>query len=149
MKRFACCIISILILLSLVGCARVNTIQESSEKHYDIISAEIPSSVTPTPSPNKESNNEVTTEEPTPIPTPNVFDVDNVDMQATPQSSCFSEIGYDSEWEILVVRFRNSSSTYTYSDFPEGEWSKFVSADSLGRWFNKHIKGQYEYERIS
>ena len=92
MKRFACCIISTIILLSLVGCARVNTTQESSEKHYDITSTETPSSVTPTSSPNKEINNEFTTEEPTPVPMPSVFDVDNVEMQATPQSSCFTKL---------------------------------------------------------
>lgn len=70
-------------------------------------------------------------------------------MQAAPQSSCFSEIGYDSDWEVLVVRFRDSGSVYTCSNFSKGGWSKFVSADSLGRWFNKYIKGEYEYERIS
>ena len=85
----------------------------------------------------------------TPAPTQREFNVDDVIMQYTPESTCFSEIGYDSEWEILVVRFRDSGALYTYSDFSESAWNKFKAADSLGSWYNTHIKGQYEYEKIS
>jgi hypothetical protein len=89
---------------------------------------------------------------PTSTPTPHaphVFDVDEVTMQSTPESTCFSEVGYDSDWEVLVVRFRDSGSVYTYSDFPESEWNDFIAADSLGSWYNTYIKGQYDCERIS
>ena len=81
-------------------------------------------------------------------PTPYDFNVDDVKMQSTPGSSCFSEIGYDSYWEILVVQFRDNGSVYSYLDFPIDKWDKFISADSLGSWYNKYIKGQYEYEKI-
>ena len=89
------------------------------------------------------------TPESTPEPTLKEFDVDDVIMQSTPDSSCFSEVGYDSNWEILIVKFRDSGSVYTYLDFPADEWDEFISAGSLGGWYNKHIKGRYEYERIS
>ncbi len=84
----------------------------------------------------------------TPTLTPSVFDVDDVTMQSTPDSYCFSEIGYDSDWEVLVVRFRDSGAVYMYSDFPESEWIQFIAADSLGRWYNANIKDHYEYEKI-
>lgn len=140
MKRFVCCICLLLIILLLVGCAITKTLEAEPE----------PTTVpTPTPTPSDVEAEPEPMTVPTPTPTPSVFDVDNFEMQATPQSSCFSEIGYDLVGEILVVQFRDSGAVYTYSDFPEGEWSKFVSADSLGRWFNNYIKGNYEYERIS
>ncbi|MEL7659023.1 MAG: KTSC domain-containing protein, partial [Bacillota bacterium] len=85
----------------------------------------------------------------TPTPTSHEFDVDDVIMQSTPGSSCFSEIGYDSDYNILVVQFRDSGSVYMYLDFSIDEWDKFTSADSLGRWYNKHIKNKYECERIN
>lgn len=164
MKRFACYIFSLLILLTLAGCAVPNTLQEFNENSDAITDTTIesnttsistsgeaetePTTIESTPTPNDVDGETEPTTVPTPTPTPSAFDVNDVKMQATPQSSCFSEIGYDSEWEILVVQFRDSSSVYTYSDFPKGEWDKFVSADSLGRWFNKYIKGKYECERI-
>ncbi|HWQ50978.1 MAG TPA: lipoprotein [Terriglobales bacterium] len=77
------------------------------------------------------------------------FDIDGVNMQSTPESTCFSEVGYDRDFEVLVVRFRDSGSVYTYSDFPASEWDAFIAADSLGSWYNANIKGAYECERIS
>lgn len=165
MKQFACYIFLLLILLLFTGCTPTEIVQESTENH-DITDTTIESNTTSnstsgeagtkpttavqtsTQTPRDVESDAEPTLVPTPTPTPSVFDVNNVKMQATPQSSCFSEIGYDSEWEVLVVRFRDSGLVYTYSDFPQGEWNKFVSADSLGRCFNKYIKGKYDYERI-
>lgn len=156
MKRIAYYFtLSLIILLLLVGCdeARTKTspdtvvstqvaaipeiTAEPTSSNYDTV---IP---TPTTTPPNDDTDAVI-----PTPTPRVFDVDDVNMQSTPKSSCFSEIGYDSDWEVLVVRFRDSGSVYTYSGFPEEEWSKFTEAKSLGSWYNKHIKGRYEDEKI-
>ena len=63
-------------------------------------------------------------------------------------SSCFSQVGYDSEREILKVQFRESGVWYVYFNFPEDEYQEFKNADSLGKFFTSYIKGEYEYERL-
>ena len=69
-------------------------------------------------------------------------------MTETPDSSCFREIGYDGE-SLLAVRFRDSGSLYYYYDFPPDEWEAFLSAESLGRYYNAYISGgSYACERI-
>ena len=63
-------------------------------------------------------------------------------------SSCFSRVGYDSDREILKVQFRDSGVYYVYFDFPADEYRAFCGSESLGRYFNAYIKGEYEYERL-
>jgi hypothetical protein len=155
MKRIACCCtLSLLILLLLVGC--IETKQKTNIEDFVITHATTTLEMTAAPTPrNFDADNVIPALTPrnsdadNMTPTPRIFDVDDVNMQSTPESSCFSEIGYDSDWEVLVVRFRDSGLVYTYSGFPEGEWIQFIAADSLGRWYNAHIKGQYEYEKIN
>jgi hypothetical protein len=63
-------------------------------------------------------------------------------------SSCFSEIGYDPDEELLLVRFKDSGSLYSYSDVPEDVYDEFESSDSLGGYYNDYIKGQYDCDRL-
>lgn len=85
--------------------------------------------------------------EPTPTPkptaTPYVWH-----MEETPQSSCFSEIGYDAKNEVLHVVFRTSGIEYVYYDFTQSDWKSFYNADSLGKYFNANIKGYFDYKKI-
>ena len=60
-------------------------------------------------------------------------------------SSCFSEIGYDAEISVLYVRFKDSGALYAYYHFDD--WDSFSSTDSLGTYYNKHIKGRYDCHR--
>ena len=160
MKRIACCCtLSLLILLLLAGCVEteqktstdaVVTTQVTTTPEMTAVPTLTPlndnaDNMIPTPTP----RNDEAADNAIPTLTPSIFDVDNVNMRPTPESSCFSEIGYDSDWEVLVVRFRHGGSVYTYSDFPEDEWTQFIAADSLGRWYNAHIKDRYEYEEIN
>ena len=78
---------------------------------------------------------------------PPVFSVDDVAMTATPNSSCFSKIGYSEAFETLVVTFRGSGQTYCYTNFTAADWAAFRSADSLGSYYNTHIKGNYPCEK--
>ncbi len=87
-----------------------------------------------------------TTTEPTTTEPP-VFSVDDVAMTATPNSSCFSKIGYSGAFETLVVTFRGSGQTYCYTNFTAADWAAFRSADSLGSYYNTHIKGNYPCEK--
>ena len=78
-----------------------------------------------------------------PAETKKEFDVYSVPLHSV-DSSCFSEIGYDSEWETLVVRFReNNSYLYAYGNFSQSDYNQFKNASSLGTYYNTYIKGQY------
>lgn len=67
----------------------------------------------------------------------------------TPDSSCFTEIGYNEREEVLYVNFRETGDSYLYFDFPDGEWVEFLIADSKGGWFNENIKPYYEYSKVA
>lgn len=71
-----------------------------------------------------------------------------VEMEEAPRSSCFSYIGYDEENETLYAVFRESGIEYVYYNFTADDWDSFYNADSLGKYFNAHIKENYEYEKI-
>lgn len=65
----------------------------------------------------------------------------------TPESTCFSRVGYDSRNKVLIVVFRDSGAEYHYYDVPEDVWESFYDSASLGKYFNANIKGYYEYEK--
>lgn len=65
----------------------------------------------------------------------------------TPDSTCFSRVGYDSRNNMLIVVFRESGAEYHYFGVPEDVWESFYDSASLGRYFNANIKGYYEYEK--
>ena len=91
-----------------------------------------------------------TTTEPAAEPTaaePAAFSPDDVVMTKTPNSSCFSAVGYSEAFETLVVRFRSSGQRYCYFDVPASVWAAFRAADSLGRYYNTKIKGSYTCEK--
>ena len=67
-------------------------------------------------------------------------------MHETPNSSCFSEIGYNEATEQLRVCFRTSG-YYIYSNFSKADYDSFNNAESLGTYFNNYIKGKYPYEK--
>lgn len=94
----------------------------------------------PTPTPKVVATPRPTTK---PTPTPYVWE-----MEETPRSSCFSEVGYDAENEILHVVFRTTGIEYVYYDFTENDWNTFYNADSLGKYFNANIKGYFDYKKI-
>lgn len=75
------------------------------------------------------------------------FDLSAVVFQETPSSSAFSKVGYIEEDEVLVVVFR-STGPYKYEDVPYTVWEEFTNADSLGSYYNYHIKGEYPCEKI-
>ena len=67
-------------------------------------------------------------------------------MQATPRSTCFSEVGYNASARKLRVCVRTTG-YYQYSNFSQADYDKFIAADSLGSYYNQYIKGKYPCER--
>lgn len=61
------------------------------------------------------------------------------------KSSNVAEVGYDGD--VLEVTFRNGS-RYRYSGVPREVHDELVSAESVGRYLNQNVKGQYGVERV-
>ena len=76
------------------------------------------------------------------------FDWSRVSMEDTPESSCFSAIGYDKTHEVLVVTFRDSGASYAYYGLPSGVWNELHNAKSKGGYYNSDIKGNYACEKL-
>ena len=65
-------------------------------------------------------------------------------------STAIEEVGY-APWpfEVLVIRFlENSDPLYYYYEVPEDVYNDLIDAESIGGYYNRHIKGQYECERF-
>jgi KTSC domain len=62
-------------------------------------------------------------------------------------SSNIAAAGYDDEGRRLVLRFR-SGSAYEYLDVDRHVFEELLTADSAGRFYNQHIKGQFTSNRV-
>ncbi|RFZ90572.1 KTSC domain-containing protein [Mucilaginibacter conchicola] len=59
------------------------------------------------------------------------------------ESSALESIGYDAGKQILELEFRDNHSVWQYFGIRPSTYRKFISAESLGRYFVKRIKGRY------
>ena len=71
------------------------------------------------------------------------FSLSMADIYSTPNSSCFSQIGYCQSERVLVLKFRDSGITYLYLDVSSSTWSSLRNASSAGSYYNSYIKGRY------
>jgi len=62
-------------------------------------------------------------------------------------SSVVAAIRYDADTNILRVIYV-SGSVYDYKDVPEKVYIEMKKAFSKGEFLNKHIKPNYEFEKI-
>lgn len=62
-------------------------------------------------------------------------------------SSNLAEVGYDPDLETLEIQFKNGG-VYQYYNVPAFINERFMTADSLGRFFNAEIKGHYPEAKI-
>jgi len=58
------------------------------------------------------------------------------------QSTAITSINYDADEQICAVTFKDGS-TYYLQDFPRSELLAWVSADSVGNYWNLHVRGEY------
>lgn len=61
-------------------------------------------------------------------------------------SSNIVAIGYDPETRELVIQFK--AARFRYADVPPEIHSDLMGAESIGSYFARTIKGQYEATRI-
>jgi hypothetical protein len=70
-------------------------------------------------------------------------------MQRTEtNSSLVKSVGYLSAAQVLDIEF-HSGAVRRYYDVPPSLYTNLMAADSLGRYYNAHIKGKYDSRDIS
>lgn len=63
------------------------------------------------------------------------------------KSSRILKMSYIKSKKLLTINF-NSGATYEYYDVPMEVIDGIIQADSLGKYFDKNIKGIYNYRRV-
>jgi hypothetical protein len=61
-------------------------------------------------------------------------------------SSLLSSVGYDPADQLLEVELQDGK-IYQYTDVSAETYQGLMAADSLGRYFNHHVRG-HNYRRI-
>ena len=65
------------------------------------------------------------------------------------KSSQIKEIGHDPKTNTLAVRFNHGGTLYHYAGVDAKKFEQFKSAESLGSYLGKHIKGHHEFTKIN
>ena len=63
-------------------------------------------------------------------------------------SSALASAGYDPAAHTLDIEFASSGSVYRYYEVPEPIYHELVNAESIGRYYNLAIRGQYPSKRL-
>jgi KTSC domain len=64
------------------------------------------------------------------------------------QSSALERVSYDEVAHTLCATFRETGRTYIYQDVPQEIYDSLIFADSLGSYFNTHIRGHFRFREI-
>ena len=64
------------------------------------------------------------------------------------QSSALEQVSYDPKSQTLCATFRDSGRTYIYDEVPEEVYDSLLFADSLGAYFNTHIRDCFSYREL-
>jgi len=64
------------------------------------------------------------------------------------QSAALEQVSYDEEAHTLCATFRETGRTYIYQDVPQEVYDSLMFAESLGCYFNAHIRGHFHYREI-
>lgn len=64
------------------------------------------------------------------------------------QSSAIEQVSYDPDAQTLIATFRDSGRTYVYDDVPEEVYDSLLFSESLGAYFNAHIRDHFPYREI-
>lgn len=62
-------------------------------------------------------------------------------------STMAAQVGYDYDREILQIEF-NSGAVYQYAHVEPELWEDLQTTDSIGRFYNREIKGYYPSAKI-
>ncbi len=62
-------------------------------------------------------------------------------------STVILKSSYNAETTTLTITFV-SGLVYDYKNVPEGTYQAMINSGSKGIYFNKYIKGKYEWEKV-
>ena len=65
------------------------------------------------------------------------------------QSSALERVSYDEEAHTLLATFRETHRTYVYEEVPQEIYDGLIFADSLGRYFNAHIRDHFSFHEVT
>lgn len=65
------------------------------------------------------------------------------------QSTAIEQISYDAEAQVLRATFRGTGRSYAYRHVPQELYDGLIFADSLGGYFNAHIRNHFDCEELS
>jgi hypothetical protein len=63
------------------------------------------------------------------------------------ESSCLRAVGYDPSRRRLELEF-TTGTVYDYEAVPPTVHDGLLAAESLGRYFNRRIRGRFRYRRV-
>ena len=61
------------------------------------------------------------------------------------QSEALKSVFYDEAHHALRATFRGSGRTYVYEDVPQELYDALLFADSIGAFFNRHIRDSFHF----
>jgi hypothetical protein len=64
------------------------------------------------------------------------------------QSSALEQVAYDQMAHTLRATFRDSGRTYIYRGVPQDVYDGLIFADSIGAFFNAHIRDCFDFEEV-
>jgi hypothetical protein len=64
------------------------------------------------------------------------------------QSSALEQVAYDQTAHTLRATFRDSGRTYIYRGVPQDVYDGLIFADSIGAFFNAHIRDSFDFEEV-
>ena len=64
------------------------------------------------------------------------------------QSSALEQVSYDARAHTLRATFRENGRTYIYQEVPQELYDGLIFADSLGAYFNTHIRDRFPCREI-
>lgn len=69
-------------------------------------------------------------------------------MKRTPvESSTLRSVGYEEQKELLEVEFLNGD-VYRYEGVGVGTHQELMGAESIGRYFHKHVSRSFPYTKV-
>jgi CubicO group peptidase (beta-lactamase class C family) len=73
----------------------------------------------------------------------------NVITMQSVASAQVAAIGYDAQHQVLAVQFvRTPQTTYRYRNVPADVAAAFLAAESKGKYFEAHVRGLYDFEKV-
>jgi hypothetical protein len=64
------------------------------------------------------------------------------------QSSALEQVSYEENDHTLRAKFRISGRTYIYRGVPRELYDELILADSIGAYFNSHIRDRFDFEEL-